>query len=94
MYTRASWRRNVVLADKGYDEPEADNNPDGHPRYNMVQENDIYSEQDEAWKITNADDNVFQVSAPLFTPHIREKGVLLSVPFSRDIAKGRRAAVF
>lgn len=35
---------------------------DGHPVNNSVYLNDIYTEREEAWKMNNADSNVFRVS--------------------------------
>lgn len=73
MHIVAAAKTLSVVADKGNDEPEADNNPDGRPRYNLVQKNDIYSDKDEVWKITDADSNVFRVSAPLFPSHMNPR---------------------
>ncbi|CAB1104565.1 MEP12 [Ectocarpus sp. CCAP 1310/34] len=44
---------------RGNDEPEADGNPDGHPRDNKIYDNNIYSGKEVAWLTTDADDNEF-----------------------------------
>ena len=49
-------------ADKGEDEAEAEGNEDGRPKYNTVYNNEIYTELDEAWRMIEADSNIFFVS--------------------------------
>lgn len=50
--------------DKGTDSPEIPGN-DGRPKYNYVAFNTIYSERDDAAKVSEADYNVLEVSFPL-----------------------------
>ncbi|CAN0463666.1 unnamed protein product, partial [Ascophyllum nodosum] len=44
---------------KGEDEAEAEGNEDGRPKYNTVYNNEIYTELDEAWRMIEADSNIF-----------------------------------
>eukprot|EP00904_Undaria_pinnatifida_P001002 jgi/Undpi1/10902/HiC_scaffold_3.g01428.m1 len=44
----------------GSDEQEAEGNVDGHPNNNLIYKNEIYSEQDEVWRMEGADDNNFK----------------------------------
>lgn len=53
-----------LFSDAGQDEPEAEGNDDGHPTKNNVFKNKIWSDSDEAIRMTNADGNDIYVSKP------------------------------
>lgn len=48
-------------ADKGNDDVQADGNLDGHPKNNTLYNNDVYTKQDIAMYLSEADDNVIKV---------------------------------
>lgn len=54
--------RLFIAADAGQDEPEAEGNDDGHPTKNNVFNNKIWTDSDEAIRMTNADGNDIYVS--------------------------------